>query len=128
MTNQPSDQPPLPVEPPADLEPPEPGEGLVDVDAGRPSGEDQPPVDVPRTDADDPEMLGAPTPQGDPTGRDPQQWVTGEDPATEAQKTYLDALAREAGEEIPADGLTKAQASEHIDRLQSRTGREPRQQ
>ena len=34
----------------------------------------------------------------------------------------FDTLAREAGEEISAD-LTKAQASEHIDRLQQATGR-----
>ena len=120
-------QPPL-EEPPADLAP-EPGDGLVDVDAGQPSGADQPPVDVPRTDLDD-EVLGAPPSPGgagDPTQRDPHEWVTGDDPATEAQKAYLDRLARQAGEEIPAAGLTKAQASEHIDRLQAKTGMEPRQ-
>ena len=36
---------------------------------------------------------------------------------TESQKSYLDTLAKEAGEELPAD-LTKAEASKHIDRLQ----------
>jgi len=41
---------------------------------------------------------------------------------TGAQRSYLDTLAREACEEIPAN-LTKAQASEHIDRLQQATGR-----
>ncbi|KZX21147.1 hypothetical protein ACH61_01729 [Rathayibacter tanaceti] len=41
---------------------------------------------------------------------------------TGPQRSYLDTLAREAGETLPAD-LTKAQASEHIDRLQSSTGR-----
>jgi hypothetical protein len=41
---------------------------------------------------------------------------------TGAQRSYLDTLAREAGETFPAD-LTKAEASEHIDRLQSETGR-----
>lgn len=72
------------------------------------------------------EMLGAPEPtSGAATERDPSDWVTGDDPATEAQKTYLDRLAREAGEEIPAE-LTKAEASEHIDRLQSETGTQPR--
>ncbi|GAA1243481.1 MULTISPECIES: DUF3072 domain-containing protein [Janibacter] len=49
--------------------------------------------------------------------RDPEQWVTGDEPMTAAQRSYLDTLAKEAGEELPAD-LTKAQASEHIDRLQ----------
>jgi len=41
---------------------------------------------------------------------------------TGPQRSYLDTLAREAGEELPAD-LTKAEASEHIDRLQHQTGR-----
>jgi hypothetical protein len=41
---------------------------------------------------------------------------------TASQRSYLDTLAREAGEELPAD-LTKAQASSEIDRLQQKTGR-----
>jgi len=41
---------------------------------------------------------------------------------TGAQRSYLDTLAREAGETISAD-LTKAQASEEIDRLQNKSGR-----
>lgn len=49
--------------------------------------------------------------------KDPKDWVSGDDPMTASQKSYLDTLAKEAGEELPAD-LTKAQASEHIDRLQ----------
>ena len=57
-------------------------------------------------------------PQGDTTQKDPGDWVTGDEPMTGAQASYLDTLAREAGEEISAD-LTKAEASEHIDRLQS---------
>lgn len=48
--------------------------------------------------------------------KDPSDWVSGDDPMTESQKSYLDTLAKRAGEELPAD-LTKAQASEHIDRL-----------
>lgn len=48
--------------------------------------------------------------------RDPEDWVSGDDPMTEAQKSYLDTLATQAGEQLPAD-LTKAEASEHIDRL-----------
>lgn len=54
--------------------------------------------------------------------KDPAEWTTGDEPMTASQRSYLDTLAREAGEEIPAD-LTKAEASEHIDRLQSRSGR-----
>ncbi len=59
------------------------------------------------------------TPQADkPT----DQWVTGDEPMTGPQQSYLSTLAQEAGEQ-PKDGLTKAQASEEIERLQSETGR-----
>ena len=54
--------------------------------------------------------------------KDPSDWVTGDEPITASQRSYLDTLAREAGEELDAD-MTKAEASEHIDRLQARTGR-----
>lgn len=54
--------------------------------------------------------------------KDPQDWVTGDEPMTGPQRSYLETLAREAGEDIPAD-LTKAQASELIERLQDKTGR-----
>jgi hypothetical protein len=54
--------------------------------------------------------------------KDPEDWVTGGEPATGAQESYLSTLAREAGEEAP-EGLTKAEASEEIDRLQEETGR-----
>lgn len=71
------------------------------------------------------DMLGA-TGDGEGAGneavKDPEEWVTGEEPMTAAQRSYLDTLAREAGEQIAAD-LTKAEASEHIDRLQEKTGR-----
>ena len=67
------------------------------------------------------ETLGAPVPEGraddSSLQRDPDDWVTGDEPMTQAQKSYLDTLAREAGEVLPAT-LTKAEASEHIDRLQ----------
>ena len=67
------------------------------------------------------ETLGAADPQ-DPAVKDPSDWATGDEPMTAPQRSYLDTLAREAGEELPAD-LTKAEASEHIDRLQGETGR-----
>ena len=54
--------------------------------------------------------------------KDPDEWVTGDEPMTGPQDSYLHTLAREAGVEVP-DGLTKAQASELIDELQDRTGR-----
>ncbi|WP_144782913.1 DUF3072 domain-containing protein [Microbacterium sp. BH-3-3-3] len=69
------------------------------------------------------ETLGAVREGGDnPAEKDPSDWVTGDEPMTAPQRSYLDTLAREAGEEIPAD-LTKAEASEQIDRLQNETGR-----
>lgn len=58
----------------------------------------------------------------DPVEKDPEEWVTGDEPMTAPQESYLQTLAREAGAEIPA-GLTKAQASELIDHLQSQSRR-----
>ena len=55
------------------------------------------------------------------TEKDPNDWVTGDEPMTGAQRSYLDKLARDAGETLPAS-LTKAEASEHIDRLQEDSG------
>ncbi|GHJ55394.1 DUF3072 domain-containing protein [Nonomuraea sp. TT08I-71] len=54
--------------------------------------------------------------------KDPDDWVTGDEPPTAAQESYLHTLAREAGEEVP-EGLTKAEASRRIDELQAETGR-----
>jgi hypothetical protein len=54
--------------------------------------------------------------------KDPDEWVTGDEPATGPQLSYLGTLAQQAGEQVP-DGLTKAQASRLIDELQERTGR-----
>ncbi len=54
--------------------------------------------------------------------KDTSEWVTGDEPMTGPQRSYLNTLAQEAGREIPAD-LTKAQASELIDELQQQTGR-----
>ncbi len=54
--------------------------------------------------------------------KDRSEWVTGDEPMTGPQRSYLETLAREAGEDVP-DDLTKAQASQMIDRLQSKTGR-----
>jgi Protein of unknown function (DUF3072) len=54
--------------------------------------------------------------------RPTDEWVTGDEPMTGPQQSYLQTLAREAGEEPPED-LTKAAASEEIERLQQATGR-----
>ncbi len=57
-----------------------------------------------------------------PAAKDPSDWVTGDEPMTGAQRSYLETLATEAGEDAPGD-ITKAQASEEIERLQDKTGR-----
>lgn len=73
--------------------------------------------------SDSGEVIGGTSPDPEnPASKDPSDWVTGDEPMTGPQRSYLDTLAREAGEELPAD-LTKAEASEHIDRLQQSTGR-----
>ncbi|EHR59812.1 DUF3072 domain-containing protein [Saccharomonospora cyanea] len=58
-----------------------------------------------------------PTPE-----KDPDDWVTGAEPMTGPQRSYLNTLAQEAGEQVP-DELNKAEASERIDELRKRTGR-----
>ena len=54
--------------------------------------------------------------------KDPEDWVTGDQPMTGPQRSYLQTLAQEAGEGVP-DKMTKAEASELIDSLQNKTGR-----
>jgi Protein of unknown function (DUF3072) len=54
--------------------------------------------------------------------KDPEDWVTGDEPITGAQRSYLGTLAQEAGVEVP-ESLTKAEASKLIDELQEKTGR-----
>lgn len=54
--------------------------------------------------------------------KDPEDWVTGDEPMTGPQRSYLQTLAQEADQEVP-DKLTKAEASELIDSLQNKTGR-----
>ena len=56
--------------------------------------------------------------------KDPQDWVTGDEPMTGPQESYLNTLAREAHADVP-DDLTKAEASEKIEELQEQTGRGP---
>lgn len=54
--------------------------------------------------------------------KDPDDWVTGKEPATGPQESYLQTLAREAGEKVPGD-LDKADASKKIEELKDKTGR-----
>lgn len=54
--------------------------------------------------------------------KDPDDWVTGDQPMTGAQRSYLKTLAEEAHEEVD-ENLSKAEASKRIDELQDETGR-----
>jgi hypothetical protein len=54
--------------------------------------------------------------------RDPDEWKTGDEPMTAAQRSYLETLARDAGETFD-DNLTKAEASKLIDELRQRSPR-----
>ena len=54
--------------------------------------------------------------------KDPDDWTTGDEPMTGAQRSYLQTLAGEAGEEID-ENMTKAEASKKIEELQQKTGR-----
>ena len=56
------------------------------------------------------------------TVKDPDEWKTGDEEITGAQRSYLQTLASEAGEEIDLN-LTKAEASKKIEELQQKTGR-----
>ncbi len=54
--------------------------------------------------------------------KDPDDWATGEEPMTGAQKSYLKTLSEQANEAFD-DTLNKADASKRIDELQEKTGR-----
>lgn len=54
--------------------------------------------------------------------KNPDEWTTGDEEMTGAQRSYLNTLSQEAGEKT-GDDLTKAEASKKIDELQHKTGR-----
>jgi hypothetical protein len=54
--------------------------------------------------------------------RDPDEWKTGDEPMTDAQRSYLETLSREAGEDFD-NTLSKAEASKRIDELRERSPR-----
>jgi len=68
--------------------------------------------------------LGDPVAGRDPSQsnleKDPDDWVSGDEPMTGAQASYLKTLSEEAGEEFDP-GLTKAAASKRIDVLRVKT-------
>jgi hypothetical protein len=56
------------------------------------------------------------------TEKNPEDWTTGDEPMTGAQRSYLKTLSEEAKTTFD-ENLTKAQASLRIDELQQVTGR-----
>ena len=54
--------------------------------------------------------------------KDPDEWKTGDEPMTAAQRSYLETLCTDTGEEVD-DTLTKAEASKRIDELRQRSPR-----
>lgn len=73
-------------------------------------------------------MANRENPKSHPTSnmeKDPQDWVSGDEPMTGAQASYLKTLAEQAGKgDAYQDGLSKAEASERIDRLKAELGLE----
>ena len=58
------------------------------------------------------------------TEKDPDDWVSGDEPMTGAQASYLKTLSEQVGDsDAFDDSLTKAEASKRIDALKSRLER-----
>ena len=54
--------------------------------------------------------------------KDPDEWKTGDEPMTAAQRSYLETLAQDVGEKFD-ENLTKAEASKLIEELRERSPR-----
>ncbi|HUD90111.1 MULTISPECIES: DUF3072 domain-containing protein [unclassified Sphingobium] len=54
------------------------------------------------------------------TQKDPDNWVSGDDPMTGAQASYLTTLSEEAKVDPPRQDLSKAEASKRIDDLKAK--------
>lgn len=55
------------------------------------------------------------------TAKNPDEWVSGDDPMTGAQASYLKTLSEQAGEPTAFDvKLSKAEASRRIDKLRAK--------
>jgi hypothetical protein len=62
------------------------------------------------------------TDQNSALQKDPDDWKTGDEPMTAAQRSYLDTLAQDTGEAVD-ENLTKAEASKLIDELREKSPR-----
>ena len=111
---------------------------MADMSNSRPDGDRDQPGDIHETveaaggTGDERETLPRGASQDEATGnapgrgsnlqKDPDDWKTGDESMTDAQRSYLTTLAQEAGEDPPGD-LSKAEASKRIDALKEKTGR-----
>lgn len=64
----------------------------------------------------------------DNTEKDPKDWVSGNDPMTGAPASSLKTLCEQADMPDPGKDLTKAEASELMDRLREKVGLSERHQ
>ena len=64
-------------------------------------------------------------PPADNQEKDPEEWVTGHEPMTGAQASYLKTLAEQAHDDHAYDPrLDKAEASKRIDSLRKKLGQD----
>ena len=63
-----------------------------------------------------------PTDDNQALQKDPDEWKTGDEPMTASQRSYLNTLAQDTGEDVD-ENLTKAEASKLIDDLRDRSPR-----
>jgi hypothetical protein len=67
------------------------------------------------------DMTNPKTDPTDNTQKDPDEWVSGDDPMTGAQASYLKTLCEQAGRpDVFDDTLTKADASKLIDDMRAK--------
>jgi Protein of unknown function (DUF3072) len=71
-------------------------------------------------------MAGQSNPKTDPStnlDKNPDDWVSGDDPMTPSQASYLKTLAEQADDHgAYTEGLSKAEASKRIDALREKLG------
>jgi hypothetical protein len=66
-------------------------------------------------------MMNPKVEANDNAKKDPDDWVSGDEPMTGAQASYLKTLSEQADQpEAFEEGLTKAEASKRIDALKQR--------
>jgi len=97
----------------------EPGEAMTENSTAESRTDEDTQHSVPGGSSSDQGFRARVTPQGaGPSAeKDSSRWVTGDEPMTGPQASYLETLAHQAGEEVPTE-LSKAQAHDEIERLQ----------